>query len=50
MAIHKFTMLFKDLETNLGKETALKIFPEFTTISDKMDKIDQVNLMRQIYG
>ena len=27
MAIHKFSMLFKDLETNLGKEIALKIFP-----------------------
>ncbi|MDR2941491.1 MAG: hypothetical protein LBV17_02750, partial [Treponema sp.] len=48
MAIHKFNMLFKDLETNLGKETSLKIFPEYTTLPDKMDKIDQVNLMRQI--
>jgi hypothetical protein len=48
MAIHKFSMLFKDLETNLGKETALKIFPEYTTIPDKMDKIAQINLMRQI--
>jgi hypothetical protein len=48
MAIHKFAMLFKDLETNLGKETALKIFPEYTTIPEKMDKMDKVNLARKI--
>jgi hypothetical protein len=48
MAIHIFAMLFKDLETNLGRETALNIFPEYITLPDKMDKIDQVNLMRQV--
>ena len=48
MAIHKFNMLFKDLETNLGKGIALKIFPEYATIPDKMDKDDQAKLMRLV--
>ena len=48
MAIHKFSMLFKNLESNLGKEIALQIFPEYPALPDKMNKIDQASLARLI--
>ncbi len=42
MAIHKFTMLYKDLTDTLGIEQANKIFPEYNTLPDKLDKQTQI--------
>ena len=48
MAIHKFAMLFKNLEKNLGKEAALQIFPEYATLPEKMGAEEQAALARRV--
>ena len=48
MAIHKFAMLFKNLEKHLGKEGASEIFPEYESIPEKMNATDQTDLARRI--
>ena len=48
MAIHEFSMLYKNLETHLGKESALKIFPEYKTLPEKMAAEEQVALARRV--
>jgi len=41
-------MLYKILEKHLGKEAALKLFPEYSTIPDKMSTQEQVSLARRV--
>lgn len=48
MAIHKFTMLYKDLVNTLGVEQANKLFPEYDTLPDKMDKQAQISIASRV--
>jgi len=48
MAIHKFTMLYKNLAKHIGKEATLKIFPEYATLPDKMNATEQASLARLV--
>ena len=48
MAIHKFAMIHKNLVTNIGEEAAARIFPEYSTLPDKMNAADQADLARRI--
>ena len=48
MAIHIFSMIYKNLKAHAGERAAMDIFPEHATLPDKMNAVDQVALARRI--
>lgn len=48
MAIFKFYQIYRSIREVLGEEMAVKIFPEYTAIPDKMSASDQAQLAKVI--
>lgn len=48
MAIFKFYQIYRSIKEELGEEMALRIFPEFPTLPDKMPPSEQAKLGKLI--
>lgn len=48
MAIFKFYQIFRSIKEILGEEIAMQLFPEYSTLPDKMPASDQAALGKKI--